>query len=82
MRADSSVFHKEARRKLKDAMLSYPGDPVHVVIFGLFLQMDWNDLQTALARSDHPAAPGRVSTICEAVDNHLETEMRNYLGIK
>ncbi len=83
MRADTDVLHKEARAKLQEAMLSYPGDPAHVVIYALSLtDMGWNELQTALGRSEHPSAPGRVSTICDTVDDHLETEMRTYLGIK
>jgi len=81
MRADSDVLHQEARRKLKQAMLSYPGDDVHVVIYALHLQMSWNDLQTALGRSSHPSRPSRVSQICTAVDDHLESELRQYLGI-
>lgn len=82
MRADTDVLHEEARGKLKEAMLRYPGDAVHVTIYVLHLCMGWNELQTALARSSHPSRPSRVSQICSAVDDHLESELRDYLGIK
>lgn len=82
MRADTDMLHDEARVKLKEAMLSYPGDATHVTIYVMHLQLDWNELQTALARSSHPSRPSRVSQICTTVDDHLETELRDYLGIK
>lgn len=82
MRADADVLHDEARSKLKAAMLSYAGDPVHVTIYILHQLLDWNDLQIALSRSSHPSRPSRVSEICKAVDDHLTAELKSYLGIE
>lgn len=80
--ADSKVLREEAREVLKEAMLSYEGSDVHVVIYALTRARSWNALQTELSRTDTaPSNPQRVATICEAVEQHLEDELRSYLGI-
>jgi len=81
MRADSQALHQEARGVIKDALSSYPGAPIHVAIYALTRRRSWNDLQAELARTDAPSDPEKVSTICTAVEQHLESELRQYLEI-
>lgn len=82
MTPDTKLIHQEARQKLKEALVSYPGDSVHVAIYVLSLQLGWNELQLQLGRSPHPSRPARVSQICDAVDDHLESELKSYLEIQ
>lgn len=81
MRADTDILHDEARGKLKKAMTTYPGADVHVTIYVLRQLLEWNDLQVALARSDHPSDPSRIKRISTAVEDHIEGELSTYLDI-
>jgi hypothetical protein len=82
MSPDSKVLRQEARGALIEAMLSYEGDPTHVAIYALTRCRNWNELQAELARIDSaPSDPKRVSTIVDAVETHLESELRSYLGV-
>lgn len=82
MRADSQTLHRETRDVLKRAMLAYEGDPVHVTIYALDRALDWNDVQAGLARTDHPSDAERIRSICDAVDDHLDAALRDYLDIR
>lgn len=79
--ADRKILREEAQQVLRQAMLAYEGDPVHVAIYALTRAQDWNELQSCLARTDAPSDPTRVAAICDAVENHLESELRDYLDI-
>lgn len=79
--ADTRVLRLEARKILKQAMLNYEGDPIHVAIYALVRHRNWNALQADLAETQYPSDPERIQHICDAVENHLESEMRSYLGI-
>lgn len=82
-RPDTKVLHEEARKKLKTAMLTYPGDPAHVAVYVLSIELSWNELQLQLGRSSsHASRPARVSQICDAVDEHLESQLKSYLNLK
>ena len=81
-RADTAVLHDEARKALKEALTSYQGDPTHVTIYVLDLQMDRNSLLSSLSMTDQPSDAAKVKRMVEAVDAHLEEELRDYLGIK
>lgn len=80
-RADQQLLHSEARAVIKAALGSYEGSDVHLSIFALRTELSWNDLQTILGRSDHPSDPTQVRTICTAVEEHIELELRSYLEI-
>lgn len=82
MRADSDILHDEARDVLQRAMLTYPGDPLHVVVYVAHIILPWNDLLTLLSRAGSVTSdPERVKTITSAVDEHLRQEMLQYLKI-
>lgn len=80
-RADTAVLHEEARKALKEALTTYEGDSLHVTVYVLDLQMDRNNLLSSLSRTDQPSDAQKVKQIVEAVDAHLEDELRSYLGI-
>lgn len=80
--ADRKILREEAQQVLRQAMLAYDGDPTHVAIYALTRCRNWNELQAELARIDSaPSDPKRVSTIVDAVETHLESELRSYLGV-
>ena len=82
MRADAQTLRMETRAVLKDALLSYPGAPVHVAIYAVTRCREWNELQADLSRMDAPSDPERVARITAAVDDHLEQQLRQYLDIQ
>jgi len=82
MRADSEIIRQEARDVLQRAMVTYPGDPVHVAIYICHIELAWNDLLTQLSRIDSVTSdPERVKRVVTEVDHHLEQELRSYLDI-
>lgn len=82
MRADSEIIRQEARDVLQRAMVTYPGDALHVAVYVLHIARPWNDLLTLLAREDDVTSdPERVKKIVTEVDHHLDRELRDYLDI-
>lgn len=83
MRADSQVIRQEAREVLQDALLSYPGDDLHVAVYVAARDRPWNELQADLSRiEDVTSDSERVRRIRRAVREHLDQCLRDYLGIE
>jgi len=82
VRADSQIIRQEAREVLQRAMVTYPGDPIHVALYIAHIILPWNDLLTKLSRIDSVTSdPKKVKRIVTEVDHHLDSELRSYLGI-
>lgn len=81
MRADTQTLHDEAREIIKDALVSYPHDPRHVTIFIALREAEWNDVMTALSRSEMSVSGRRATQIRTTVREHLKQALESYLDI-
>jgi hypothetical protein len=76
MRPDAGLDEEDAARKLKQALLSYPGDPRHVTLYVLRQEHGWNSLPTIAAEIDGiSGSRSELSRICERVEAHLRREL-------
>lgn len=76
MRPDARLQEDDAARKLKQALLSYPGDPRDVTLYVLRQEHGWNALPTIVAEIDDISARRKnLSRICERVEDHLRREL-------
>lgn len=79
MRPDTPIRQAEAKSALRRGLQTYEGDPRHVAIYVAFRRRDWNDLQTALSRTEIASSPDQVSQVIEAVERHLRTVLETHL---
>jgi hypothetical protein len=80
IKADARTLNNEAREQLKRALQSYPGSAKHVAIFAASRAVSWNDLQVALSREGFDNS-SHIATIIRTVEDHIESEMTEYLDI-
>lgn len=80
MRADAQVLHGEAREVIKEALVTYEGDPRHVAIYVALRETGWNEVLLGLSRSAMTVSGRRASVIQDAVEQHLKRKLESYLN--